>query len=183
MLSSQYSSLLVTKDLETTNALFSCVLVELSNNLLRRVAEVQTQPPSCAARRPPTTLSFLGASCLFAFWFFFEFPAPLFTLRTLQLRDCYPVIAVCFRLHLSSFIFHLVLNNCSVLYTLQRESSPSRVHHIIPTHSFPYSDVLSHRGTLLAVLRHPAHTAFPTPRLTFVIDYYIGRIAVQTILS
>lgn len=146
------------------------------------MAEVQTQPPSCAARRPPTIFSFLGAVCLL-FGFFFEFPAPLFTLRTLQLRDCYPVIAVCFRLHLSSFIFHLVLNNCSVLYTLQRESSPSRVHHIIPTHSFPYSDVLSHRGTLLAVLRHPAHTAFPTPRLTFVIDYYIGRIAVQTILS
>lgn len=134
-------------------------------------------------RPPPADHFFIFGRCLFAFWFFFEFPAPLFTLRTLQLRDCYPVIAVCFRLHLSSFIFHLVLNNCSVLYTLQRESSPSRVHHIIPTHSFPYSDVLSHRGTLLAVLRHPAHTAFPTPRLTFVIDYYIGRIAVQTILS
>lgn len=72
MLSSQYSSLLVTKDLETTNALFSCVLVELSNNLLRRVAEVQTQPPSCAARRPPT-ISFLGAVCLL-FGFFLNSP-------------------------------------------------------------------------------------------------------------
>lgn len=59
----------------------------------------KVQNSTSAARRPPTTLSFLG--CLFVFWFFSDTRSTIIYIATLQQRDCrYPVEV------LSSFIFH-----------------------------------------------------------------------------
>lgn len=137
----------------------------------------KVQNSTSAARRPPTTLSFLGS--LFVFWFFSDTRSTIIYIATLQQRDCrYPVEEV-----LSSFIFHppsSIFHLPSCPRQLFCPIIPFSVNRhllgftILSPHTHSVLLRLSHCGTLLAVLRHPAHSLIPRPT-THVCRHWANR--------